>query len=207
MKIFEFLKWVIYDLKHPKKDRPYGITCYVGLPGTGKTLSMSEKLLQLKQRFPKAVFYTNFAWIHEDGQITSWRDLKNINNGEDGVIFAIDEVQDIFGRKDWVKMPKYILSLFAQNRKHAKMFVCTSQAYADIVIDLRRRCHWIIECSNLWGRWVFQRYYKNQDYIAIENKDNEYRLGKCRHKYDFIASNSIYDSYDTYKIIDTIEEN
>lgn len=207
MKTLQFLKWIWYDYRYPPKDRPYGITCYIGLPGSGKTLSMCERLLQLKVRYPNALIFTNFGFKYEDGQITCWQDLKRITNGENGVIFAIDEVQDVFNRTDWQKMPKYILSLFAQNRKHAKMFLCTSQSFSDIVIDIRRRCHWVIDCSNLWNRWIFQRFYKIRDFKAIENKDEEYRVKKCRKKYDFIASNNIYESYDSYKVIDVIEQN
>jgi ATP-dependent Clp protease ATP-binding subunit ClpX len=197
-KIPKFLFWKYWDFKHPQISRPYGITCYVGLPGFGKTLSLVEKLLELKRKYPKAIIITNFGFKYQDYDLKDWRDFVNIENGEDGVIFGVDEVQDIFNRTDWQNMPKAILSIFAQNRKHAKQFVCTSQSFADIVIDIRRRAHFIIECRNLANRWIFQRAFTPDEYTE---KDGVYIARRRAWRYSFIATNDIYDSYDTYEVI------
>lgn len=200
---FQFLKWKYWDYKHPQPKRVFGITCYVGLPGQGKTLSLVEKLNTLKKEFPKAKIYTNFGYIGQNGQIDKWQQLVDIKNGQDGVIFGLDEVHDIFDRKDWLSMPKSVLSLFSQNRKHAKQFVCTAQSFADIVIDIRRRCHYIIECGNLKNRWIFQRAFNPSEY---KEKDGEYTPRKRAWRYSFIATNEIYNSYDTYAVINSIRE-
>lgn len=200
-KLFEFLQLLYYDFKHPPIIRPYGITCYVGLPGCGKTLSMAERLLDLKLQFPKAKIYTNFGFKDQDGIITRWEDLVTIENGEDGVIFGLDEVHDIFNRKDWADMPSTVLTMFSQNRKMAKQFICTAQSFADVGIDLRRRCHYIIECSNIRGRWVFQRAFLPTDYAERDGTRSERRRAW---RYNFIADNEIYESYDTYALIKSI---
>jgi len=202
-KLALFIKWKIYDFKNPPAIRPYGITCYVGLPGKGKTLSLVEELLLLKQDFPKAKIFTNFGFIYQDGAIKGWKDLVDINNGDDGVIFGLDEVHDLFGRKDWSKMPPEILSLFSQNRKHAKQFLCTAQAYGDIGIDLRRRCHFIIECRNWGNRWIRQLWFRPEDYKEFDGT----RSIRVRAKRtSFIATNDIYNAYDTYALINAARE-
>lgn len=200
-KIFQFLKWKIYDIKHQSPKRPYGITCYVGLPGAGKTLSLAENLLRLKMEFPQAKIYTNFGFKYEDGALTNWQQLVNLHNGEDGIIFGLDEVHDIFDRKEWKSMPKTVLQLFSQNRKFAKKIICTSQSFADIVIDIRRRCHFIIECRNIASRWIFQRAFRPDDY---KEKDGVYTPRRRAWRYSFIASNTIYNCFDSYKVIENI---
>jgi len=202
-KLKEFIKWKLWDRKNKPIKRPFGITCFVGLPGQGKTLSLVENLLQLKIQFPKAKIFTNFGFKYEDGQVTSWRDLVDLENGDDGIIFGLDEVHDIFDRKDWSTMPKSVLALFSMNRKHAKQFICTAQNYNDIVVDIRRRCHYIIECRNLANRWIFQRAFAPDNW---KEKDGEYKPRIRAWRRSFIASNFIYESYDTYAIIERIRQ-
>ncbi len=201
-KIFQFLKLKWWDSRNPQPKRPFGITCFIGLPGTGKTLSLSEKLFRLKSEFPQAIIATNFGWKYQDYALTEWYQLISINNSEGkGVIFGIDEVHTIWSRYSSAKMPIEVLELFSQNRKWSKMLVCTAQSYSDVVIDIRRRCHFIIECRNIGARWVFQRAFAPDDY---KEKDGEYTARRRAWRYSFIATNFIYDSYDTYSIIKSI---
>jgi len=196
-----FLKYVYKDWKFPPADRPYGIMCFVGLPGSGKTLSLVEDLIAKKEIYPKAKIYTNFGFKNQDGEIKSWKDLINITNGADGVIFGLDEVHSMFGRNDWRDMPAGILQVFSQNRKHAKQFLCTAQSYADIVVDIRRRCQFIVECRTVLNRWVIQRAFNPQNY---QDHDGERKLRKRAWRNSFIATDEIYDAYDTYAIIESL---
>lgn len=201
-KLFLFISCKIWDFRNPQEYRPYGIRCYVGLPGSGKTLSVVEQLIEAKKLYPKIKIYTNFGFQAEDGPLKSWQDLIDLENGNDGVIFALDEVHTMFGRKDWQTIPPAILQVFSQNRKMAKQFLCTAQSYADIVVDLRRRCEYIIECNSFMTRWVIQRAFTASNYQQDHDTDRTYRKRAFRHS--FIATNEIYESYDTYAIIDAL---
>lgn len=201
-KLFLFIQCKIWDYRNPQEYRPYGIRCYVGLPGTGKTLSLVEQLIVAKSVYPKIKIYTNFGFIHEDGPLKSWQDLVDLENGNDGIIFALDEVHTMFGRKDWQSIPPAILQVFSQNRKMAKQFLCTAQSYADIVVDLRRRCEYIIECNSFMTRWVIQRAFTASNYQSDHDTERTYRKRAFRHS--FIATNEIYNSYDTYAVIESL---
>lgn len=200
-KLFQFIKWKYWDFRNPQPKRPFGITCYVGLPGQGKTLSLVENLYRLKAQFPKALIYTNFGFLLQDGSIDKWEDMVDIKNGVEGVIFGLDEVQNIFNNKNWDKFPPEMMSLITQNRKYAKQIICTAQSFATMDISFRRLCHYIIECRNFANRWIFQRAFLPDDY---KEKDGEYTPRRRAYRYSFIASNTIYDSYDTYAIIKSI---
>ena len=83
------------------------------------------------------------------------------------------------------------------------MMVCTAQSYSDVVIDVRRRCHYIVECRNIAQRWIFQRAFRPDDY---KEKDGEYTPRRRAWRRSFIATNFIYDSYDTFAIIKSIAD-
>jgi len=200
-KLNKFIRLVIYDYYNPVVERPFGISCYVGLPGSGKTLSLVHELDRRKRKFPNAKIYTNFGYNRQDGAVENWQQLIDIENGEDGVIFGIDEVHSIFGRNDWRNMPSGILMVFSQNRKFAKEFICTAQAYEDIVIDMRRRCNWIVECKTFMKRWVFQRAFSS---VMYSIKDDLKTKSRKAWKYNFIADEQVYNAYDTYAIIENI---
>jgi hypothetical protein len=202
-KLWKFIRIKNWDRKNPQTVRPYGIWIFTGLPGKGKTLSLSEYLFQCRKKFPSAKIYTNFGWKQEDGSLSDWKQLIDLDNGEDGIIFGIDEVHSLFGRKDWKDIPKEVLSLFSQNRKMSKQIVCTAQTFGDVLIDIRRRTHFVISCITFAKRWVFQRAYSVQDY-SDEGERREKR--RTSWKYSFIADNSIYESYDTYKFIETLKK-
>ena len=200
-KFFRFLYWKFYDWRHPYKKRPFGITCYVGLYGQGKTLSLSEKLMRLKFEFPKAKIYTNFYWKYQDGILEHWTDLVKIQNGDDGVIFGIDEVSSVWDRWNAKKLPPEIMELFRENRKMAKMIVATAQNFNKIVIDFRDLCQEIIEVKNIGKRWIFQRAFHIDDW---KEKDGEFNQRRRLWRYNFIANNFIYESFDSFLKIENI---
>lgn len=203
-KLFRFFYLVYKDKKKGKNKLPFGIIVYVGLPGQGKTLSMVEYLLRARHIYPGVKIYTNFDFKYQEGQITSWRDLLELHN-EEGIIFALDEVHDIFDRKEWASMPKAIYQMFSQNRKLAKQFVCTSQTFPDVVIDIKRRTHYVIECKNLGkkDRWIFQKAFTTQDYKETET---EFKPRHRAWRYSFIAEDHILDSYDSFAFIKRIAQ-
>lgn len=204
MKFFNFLYWVLKDIRNRPPRRPWGVWVFVGLPGSGKTLSMVEYLERAKLLYPDVKIYTNFGYEKENGLLNDWKQLIDIENGSDGVIFALDEVQDIFGRKGWAKMPDSILSVFAQNRKLAKQFICTSQSFSNVLVDLRRISNFIIECKTWAGRWVWQRAFHSEDYQSDHDGIIRRRIRAWR--YSFIATDEIRNLYDTYKVIETIRK-
>ena len=92
--------WWICDLTHYDKRlfREYGLTLFCGKQGAGKTVGMVHELERLRRRYPHCKIYTNFGYMAETAPLKSLNDLldKSLLNGTDGVIFAIDEIQNEF---------------------------------------------------------------------------------------------------------------
>lgn len=72
-----------FILLNKKEFRGYGFHLYCGLGGSGKTLSIVNYLLKMRERYPKLKIYTNFYFSEGDGIIKNWEDLINITNYEE----------------------------------------------------------------------------------------------------------------------------
>jgi hypothetical protein len=206
MKLFKFIYWKFYDFRNPQPPRPFGITLYCGLPGQGKTLSMCHDLQLLRQKFPKAKIATNFNFKDQDAKIETVDDLVNLTNGEDGYIFAIDEIQSVFFSRNFKNFPMEILHLITQNRKHAKMILGTAQRFMNVDIQIRALCTYVYECANPFrnNRWFFLRKFYADEYNTDLEREEKKRKYISRHSY--IATNTLYSSYDTLEVVSNIAD-
>lgn len=204
-KWFLFFYFLYVDHKKNKKETstPYGIRMYVGLPGTGKTVSMVEYLIRLRLAYPNIKIYTNFGFKYQDGEITTLDDFQKIND-PNGVVFAVDEVQLSFQARQFGNFPSEMIFLLTQNRKFKKHFVCTAQLFEHVDKVFRDLTNTVVQCKNWGSRWFFQKAYTTLDYRVKYNPDGE-KLPFALWKYSFIATDFIFNAYDTYKVVKQFE--
>lgn len=181
---------------------PNGVHCFVGLPGTGKTLTMTHYINKYKQLYPKAIIVTNYGYIYQDLALNHWRDLINLDNGTDGIIFVIDEIQNTFFSKNWKDFPMDMIPMLTQNRKKAKMILCSTQSYAFMVMDIRRLCNYVIECKNYFGRIFFCRYFHAIAYDEFMDNSLKRRLFIQREW--FVGTDELFSMYDTLRIVESM---
>lgn len=86
----ELLYWWFKDIKNFDRDlfRPFGCWFYVGKQGSGKSMSLVNKLEQLRKRYPKVKIYTNMGYKFETAPLKSLNDLldRKLYNGKFGTI-------------------------------------------------------------------------------------------------------------------------
>ena len=120
-KYFDLFRWLLVDFlerdKHLGEFREYGFTFFVGRQGAGKTISMVHYLDRMKERYPDCIVVANFDYYQADRIMTDWRDLLEIRNGTNGVIFAIDEIHSEYDSSKWNDIPEDLLSEISQQRK------------------------------------------------------------------------------------------
>jgi hypothetical protein len=196
---FVFLFYVVYDLIYRKPKAPFGLWCYSGHLGSGKTLGMVEKLVRLQKKFPKAKVYTNFGYKFETAPVRTYRQLIDLKNGKDGIIFAIDELQNLFNTREHQKFPMELLSVLTQSRKECKFILFTATQHNMAEKNFRQISEYVIECYNFGKRWFFQRAFYPENY---KNYDNEIKPRKRAWRYSFVASNKLFTYYNTYRIVD-----
>ena len=113
--------WWIQDIKNrdPNVFNIYGLRLYCGRQGSGKTMGIVHDLEEYRRRFPKVKIYTNFGYRAQTASLSSLNDLINpeLLNGTDGVIFAIDEIQNEFSSSASRDFPESLLSQITPQRK------------------------------------------------------------------------------------------
>lgn len=207
-KLVDFIRWKFYDLFYlliiGKKFNLYGVTCFCGRQGDGKTIGIVETLERIRNKFPDCIICTNINYANQDISLTSWLQLLTLRNGENGVVFVIDEVQN--NGLDWSKFPSTLLQVVTMQRKNKIKIYLSSQVYKSVVIQLRRQCFEVVECRTFFGRWSIQKYYDAEEYnniIDIATPEKRMRLHK-KFRYSYIQSNYLRSLYDTNQIVYTL---
>lgn len=180
----------------PKRGK-FGIYCYCGKQGSGKTYSVVEFLLQNKD-IPiyanisslKGVKYTYF---------TGFDELLKLRDKTDCII-VYDEIFTALTKSSRINTD--VLDFLSQMRKRRIVFITTAQEWLEINITLRRYCRYQIECSmrNFLGLGLlFKRMY-DAEQLKWSNEDNEYiapllttTISKCNLR--------VANSYDTFEQI------
>lgn len=74
--------------------------------GSGKTIGIIEELERIKEIYPSCLICTNIHYTKQDMPLIDWRQLLEIRNGTDGVVFVIDEIQNEYDNSKWKDFPE-----------------------------------------------------------------------------------------------------
>ena len=177
----------------------FGVYCYCGKQGQGKTYSAVEFLLH-NSHMPiysnvssiKGVKYTYFQGFDE---------LLKLNDKTNCIIFY-DEIFTALTKQS--KMTPQVLSFLSQMRKRKIIFITTAQEWLEINMTLRRYCRYQIECSMFTklGLGILTKRCYDAEQLKWSNLDNEYiapLVGTTIEKCNIEVANS----YDTFEQIKT----
>lgn len=183
-----------------KVDRGvFGVYCYCGKQGSGKTYSVIEFLLKNKNK----KIYSNVKSIKgvKYTPIGGFDDLLNLRSETDCIIFY-DEIFTALTKSS--RIDTDVLDFLSQMRKRRIIFLTTAQEWLEIPMTLRRYCRYQIECSMfrfLFFSLLFKRCY-NAEQMKWSNDDNEYIAPLIE---TTISKPNLYvaQSYDTFEQIKT----
>jgi hypothetical protein len=177
----------------------YGVYCYCGKQGSGKTYSAVEFLLNNKDM----EIFSNVATIKgvDYEYFTGFDKLLELREKQNCITFY-DEIFTALTKSS--KMTTEVLDFLSQMRKRKIIFITTAQEWLEINITLRRYCRYQIECSILLIAKLsvlIKRMY-DAEQLKWSNDDNEYvaplietTISKC--------NLSVANSYDTFEQIKT----
>lgn len=210
-KLFLFFKYTIKDIKREKQFakqgkkifKPFGLTMFTGPQGSGKTIGMVDYVLNLKKEYPNCKLYSNFEIAGQDGKLKSLNDLLKFRNGEDGIIFCIDEIQNEFSAATSRNFPETLLSTLTQQRKQRIHIVASSQVFTRVAKPIREQCYCVCDCRTFWNRWTRVRAYPADEYNSIIDSNNLDKKRKLRKlwKKSFIQTDELRNKYDTYAVV------
>lgn len=208
---YDLFRWYLYDIVNVKNVafvfRPYGFTIFVGPQGAGKTTSMVKYLLDLKAKYPKCIIVTNFKCSFADRRMDDWHDFLEIRNGEDGVIFAIDEIHSEYSSTKWQDFPEEILSQISMQRKQKIKIVATSQMFSRVAKPIREQAFSVMICHTYFGRLTTSKEYDAARFAVSGDSAYSIRKGvKPIWRSAFVQSNDLRKSFDTYEVIERMKK-
>ena len=181
--------------------QPQGLIIFTGRQGRGKTISMVEYMLHLQDTYPLAKCITNLAYQYENDSLKDWHQLIDYKNGVKGVIVGMDELQNWFGSNMSKNFPPEMLSVITQNRKNRRIILGTSQNFYLLAKAIRSQTTEVRECMTLAG--CFTIVVRKEPFLDDKGDVKEW---KHRGFYWFVHTSRIRDSYDTYKVIESLAE-
>lgn len=192
------IKWKTFFRKGfaPRRGK-FGVYCYCGKQGSGKTYSAVEFILQNKDM----PIYSNVSSIKgvKYTYFNGFDQLLELRDKTDCIIFY-DEIFTALTKSS--KMSKEVLDFLSQMRKRRIIFITTAQEWLEINITLRRYCRFQVECGmrNILGLGIITKHCYDAEQLKWSNDDNEYiaplvetTIAKCNVK--------IANSYDTFEQI------
>lgn len=178
---------------------PWGVYCYTGKQGRGKTYSVVEFLLEHKDY----KIYSNVNTLQGVSYIYigTFEELLNIQNDtDDNIIIFYDEIFTALTKN--TKMSREVLSFLSQMRKRHIIFLTTAQEWLEINITLRRYVRFQVECDNrsfLGRSYLIKRFYDGEN-IHWDNMENDYIAPLLSTTISKMLLN-VANSYDTYEVI------
>lgn len=196
-----FPKRFVADIfsKNPEFFSHQGCIIFTGRQGRGKTIAMVEQALMWQKEYPKSRCITNLGYSMQDDELDHWAKLINYKNGIQGVICLIDEMQNWFSSNQSKNFPPEMLQVVTQNRKNRRVIMGTSQCFTRLAKPLREQATEVRKCFTLLGCITFVH--------RVEPElDSSGEVVKWRHLgfYYFVHSDEIRQSYDTYKVIESL---
>jgi len=210
--IFRLIAWLFLDayraVKNRNKDKHlYGIWCFVGLPGAGKTMSLVNYLdTQRRKHGDKILIITNFYYSGQDAHLTGWNMI--IQDYDRPVIFAWDELQNEFNSREYKKFPIPLVHELTQNRKgFGKQVVYTTQTFTSVDKNFRSLTNKVVDCRTYFGRLTSCRYFRREFYESmIESKSIDKKIRIKKQKVErFIQTDYLRSRYNSFQRLDYLK--
>ena len=197
---FDSIKYKLDFIRdNPNYFNPEGILIFCGSQGCGKTLSAVQYVKKVCEQYPDCILVTNtdIKGLPEHTQVIEYDGLdclKNIENGQFGVLYFIDEIHLELNSLESKNIDMDTIVELSQQRKQRKHIVGTSQVYMRMAKPLREQVKNVVICKN-----YFKILQWNTVIDGFESYEENGKL-KCAVQFRSIWFHSpkLYGSYDTY---------
>lgn len=197
-----------------KNDNAFGLYCYTGKQGTGKTYSCINFLIKNKLEKDYIVItnvksfnaFSDTIYMQDINKIIDfieYQEKKQAGSGKKFIIF-FDEIFTILEKKTSIN--KKILSFISQLRKRQIIFVTTAQEWSEINITFRRYVRFQVSCNMFSIPLLHRAFLLNKvndgDSIKWNNDTQDWEAPTIQT--NFAKGNlEIIEAYDTFETIET----
>lgn len=194
-----------------KNDNIFGLYCYTGKQGTGKTYSCVNFLIKNKFAENYVVitnvdsfkFFSDTIYMHDINAIIDFVERnEKLGNKKVKYIIFFDEIFTILEKKTAIN--KKILSFISQLRKRGLIFLTTAQEWSEINITFRRYVRFQVSCNMFSIPFLNRAFLVNKindgDGIKWDNDSQDWIAPTI--STNFMKGNlEVIESYDTFEVI------
>lgn len=184
----------------------FGIYCYCGAQGRGKTYSVVEYLLDNKDKIEvfcnidgiTGINYTYYTGFEELIELKHKLDDDTLEYDKSKqLVFVYDEIFTELQRGS--KLNNQVLDFLCQMRKRKIIFLTTAQYWSEIPITFRKFCRYEIDCKmyNLLFIGILLKHFRDAEQMKWDDQEQDFvaplisnTITKCR--------KHIANSYDTF---------
>lgn len=180
----------------------FGVYCYCGKQGSGKTYSVVRFLMEQQQKNPNVKIFANLDSLNgiKYTYFNGFDQLLELRSESDCII-VYDEIFTALTKSS--KLNKDVLDFLSQMRKRKIIFLTTAQEWLEINITLRRYCRYQIDCTmKTFIVGILTKKMYDAEHMKWSNEINEYdapllttTIEKCNVE--------VANSYDTFEQIKT----
>lgn len=193
---------------HPDYFHPDGLILFCGGQGEGKSLSAVRYISRVCKRYPKVQLCSNIALqIPDHEEVIPYEGMeavRKMNNGYEGILLFLDEIQIEFSNLEKNYHPS-IIQTVCQQRKRRLHIVGTTQMFKRLSKAWREQCNAIIDCKS----WLNGRIQVNSlidlGTIAEDSNGNLTTYDYAERSFWFRAKR-YFDMYDTYQQVTKVKE-
>lgn len=188
---------------------PYvGQYIFSGGQGSGKTLLLMHLVKYLYELYPKALIVSNISIFGIP--CIPYRgvdDFERYQNGKNGVIFIIDEIQVLYNAMESRNMPVSTMQVWAQSRKNRRLILGTTQRFSRAAKAIREQTTFHYECRRAF-LWVFYRYRVLDGAWYLDDGSLTLPEGEKLPKFRFYVPRfSVMTLYNTLEVVKRVNDN
>ena len=194
-----------------KFDNDFGLYCFTGKQGKGKTYSATKFCLEQQKIYDYTILTNIKSFAQTSDNILYISDINTIidycvkyENNEEKVIIFFDEIFTILNKNTPIN--KKILSFLSQLRKRHIIFITTAQEWSEINITFRRYVSFQIACNMisipLIKTAIVINAVNDGDLIRWDNDAQDFVAPRLQTNISK-GLKSVIDRYDTFETINT----
>lgn len=175
-----------------------GMWLFSGSQGSGKTLLMMHLLKQILEESPNAIVVSDISIYGVPSYpYTGIKDFEKYVNGQDGVIFVMDEINILFNSLESAGLPLSTVNVWGQNRKNRRLILGTSQVKNRIAKPIREQASCIYDCRRGIGGFLYS--YKIFDGDLFD-EDGKYTEEEPKRHF-YVPQVSVMRMYNTLEVV------
>lgn len=192
--------------EHPTYFDPDGLILFCGGQGAGKTISAVRYIDRVVKLYPRCKVVSNINLnLNTKTEIipyTCLQDVAAMDNGYEGILLFLDEIQVEFNSLESAKIHPSVIQTISQQRKRRLHVVGTTQLFKRLAKPWREQCNCVVDCFPIL-KHIQRNSLVDFGTIAEDSSGNLTEYSYSQHSF-WIRAPRFYGMYDTFERVNRV---